>query len=294
MAWFKVDDKLHDHRKARKAGRSAMGVWVLAGSWSMDNLTDGFIPSDVLARWGTRADADKLVKAGFWFDDEHDGEPGWRFHDWERFQPSAAVTAAVRAKEAEAGARGNHKRWHADRGITDPNCEYCYRVPDREPDREPDWVTRNEGESGAISGSDRTKPEPVPHVLPTEVQTSFVRSPLPDGADRFDEFWETYGKKVDRKGARQKWLLALRKPGVTADMLIAAAAAYVLWERTNNENGRYIMGPAKWLLNERWTDERPARPAPQSRVQQHLQLARDLQAEEQGQMIPFPQIGGDR
>ena len=53
MPWFKVDDKLHDHRKSRKAGRSAMGVWVLAGSWSMDNETDGFVPADVLARWGT-------------------------------------------------------------------------------------------------------------------------------------------------------------------------------------------------------------------------------------------------
>ena len=47
--WFKVDDKLHDHRKARKAGKAAMGVWVLAGSWSMDNETDGFVPDDTAA-----------------------------------------------------------------------------------------------------------------------------------------------------------------------------------------------------------------------------------------------------
>lgn len=41
MSWFKVDDKLHDHRKARKAGKSAMGVWVLAGSWCMSSETAG-------------------------------------------------------------------------------------------------------------------------------------------------------------------------------------------------------------------------------------------------------------
>lgn len=108
--------------------------------------------------------------------------------------------------------------------------------------------------------------------------------------DRFDEFWETYGKKVDRKAAEQKWRLALRKPGVTADVLIAAAASYVTWERTYNENGRYIMGPAKWLLNERWRDERVTRQQPLTRVQQHLALAQQLANE--GATVH--QIGGDR
>jgi hypothetical protein len=137
VVWFKVDDKLHDHRKARKAGKAAMGVWVLAGSWSMSNLTDGFIPEDVLGRWGSRADAKRLVDAGLWDDAVHEGEKGWRFHDWSRFQPSAAVTEAIRIKEAEAGARGNHKRWHVARGVTDPDCELCHRVPDQVPDGVP-------------------------------------------------------------------------------------------------------------------------------------------------------------
>lgn len=162
MSWFKVDDKLHDHRKARKAGKAAMGVWVLAGSWSMDNLSDGFVPEDVLLRWGTRADAIKLVAAGLWDTAVREGEKGWQFHDWERFQPSAAVTAAIRAKEAEAGARGNHERWHVRRKVTDPNCEYCFRVPDQEPDQ----VTRYEPESGGESGANRPVPVPVPHTEP--------------------------------------------------------------------------------------------------------------------------------
>lgn len=140
MTWFRVDDELHDHRKARKAGKAAMGVWVLAGSWSMANGTDGFVPEDVLARWGNRADAGRLVAAGLWYVDEHEGEHGWRFHDWFKFQPSAETTAAWRAAESEAGLRGNHKRWHVDRGVSDPNCSYCYRVPDQEPDGVPDRV----------------------------------------------------------------------------------------------------------------------------------------------------------
>jgi hypothetical protein len=98
---------------------------------------------------------------------------------------------------------------------------------------------------------------------------------------RFEEFWETYGHKKDRANSERKWRLALKKPNVTADLLIAAAAAYVLHERTNNEGGRYIMGPAKWLLNERWTDERVARAPEMTRVGEHMALARRLAAEEQ-------------
>ena len=162
--WFKVDDKLHDHRKTRVAGKSAMGLWVLAGSWSGDNMTDGFIPESILRRWGNRADAARLVTAGLWRIDDLDGEQGWRFHDWFTFQPSAASTAAVKSKESDAGLRGNHRRWHRGRGVTDPDCEYCYRVPDQEPDRDPD-----RGSLGVPdSGSDRPEPEPEPGSSPTE------------------------------------------------------------------------------------------------------------------------------
>lgn len=172
--WFKVDDKLHDHRKSRKAGKAAMGVWVLAGSWSMDNETDGFIPADVLSRWGTPADARRLISSGLWKEAQHKGEPGWRFHDWSRFQPSAAVTAAKREAEAEAGLRGNHRRWHVARKITDPNCEYCYRVPDQVPDGVPDDYP--------IGGPDSPPNRPVPEPDPTTTSKEVVgvSEPRPD------------------------------------------------------------------------------------------------------------------
>lgn len=125
MPWFKVDDQLHDHRKARKAGRAAMGVWVLAGSWCMASETDGFVPTDVLNRWGTKRDADKLVEVGFWFVDTQDGEDGWRFHDWLTYQPDARTMRLVKDAESQAGSLGNHKRWHRNRGVKDPECRFC-------------------------------------------------------------------------------------------------------------------------------------------------------------------------
>lgn len=108
--------------------------------------------------------------------------------------------------------------------------------------------------------------------------------------DGFEEFWDVYGKKVDRKRAEQKWRLALKKPGMTAGRLIAAAGAYVADERANNSGGRYIVDPARWLHGERWNDERPAHAQPLTRTQQHLELARQLQAE-QDQHYEIGEIG---
>lgn len=233
--WFKVDDKLHDHRKARKAGKSAMGVWVLAGSWSMDNETDGFIPADVLSRWGTAADARRLIDAGLWRETTHKGEQGFRFHDWSRFQPSAAVTAAKRAKEAEAGLRGNHKRWHVERQINDPDCEYCHRVPDGVPDDDPI--------GGGESGANRPEPEPdpVPQVSPdgeTSTALAIVERPEIDAlcshlADRIAE--DGSKRPAITKGWHDAARLMLDKDGRTEQEIHAAidwCQAHHFW-RTN-------------------------------------------------------------
>ena len=171
MSWFKVDDKLHDHRKSRKAGKSPIADWVLAGSWSMDNETDGFIPDDVLTRWGTAADARKLVDAGLWREASHKGETGWKFHDWSRFQPSAAVTAANRAAKSEAGARGNHRRWHTERKISDPDCEYCFTVAD---------VSHSAMDERSQGESDPIPPEPGPDPTTTSNEVVGASEPRAD------------------------------------------------------------------------------------------------------------------
>lgn len=289
MPWFKVDDKLHDHRKTRRAGKAAMGVWVLAGSWSMDNLTDGFVPEDVLLRWGTRADAGRLVAAGLWYVDEFDGDRGWRFHDWTRFQPSAAVTAATKAKEAEAGLLGNHRRWHVARRITDPDCEFCYRVPDREPDGLPDTPP----ESGAISGSDRPEPEPEPHVSPNG-ETPSVRADVERICDHLARRIEQNGSKRPTITARWRDAarLLLDRDGRTEAEVIGA----IDWCQTGSSQSATfwrsnILSMPK--LREKYDQmrlqaEREKAPAQSSNLQQHLALVHQL-----GPETPSPfQIGG--
>jgi len=103
---------------------------------------------------------------------------------------------------------------------------------------------------------------------------------LPDKSgdvDRFEEFWDTYSHKVGRKKAEQKYRLALKKPGITPDLLIAAAASYISWVKSEGKHPEFTKHPATWLNGEHWTDERVARAQPQSRSQGWLELARTFE-----------------
>lgn len=304
--WMRVDDGLHAHRKTRAATKgddkrrdaAPMGLWVLAGSWSGRNNQQGWVPSDELDRFDDDWEnlAQRLVYAGFWWPEDRDGEPGFGFNDWGVWNNPTGPSAS--------GTFGNHKRWHVDKGVVKDDCDLCPKEPS-DLTEEPPNDLNHRPDSGATSprssprlapdvGSDiapdshptslrdhrpdsLTRPDPT-RAIPDQEQTLLVDSSTDlDTGDRFEEFWRTYGHKKDRAGAEKKWRLALRKPGVTAELLISAARDYVTWERLYNENGRFIMGPTKWLLNERWNDERLPPPAPpQSRARGWLQLAADL------------------
>lgn len=267
---MKVDDGLHAHRKTRAVTKShpekrrdaaPMGLWVLAGSWSALHATDGWVPEDELDRW----DDDwpeliaRLISAGYWWTHERDGEPGYGFTDWHDYNDPADMAS-------KAGTYGNHVRWHVNEGKVDPECDHCPKEPDRgdvppdigaesPPDRPPISPPDSGGESRIGSGA-IALPEPEPEPEPDPNPGQALPDKSGDTPDRFDEFWDTYGKKVDRRTAERRWAAALKKRGVTPDLLIAAAASYVTYERTQNQGGRFVMDPSKWLLNERWRDER--------------------------------------
>ncbi len=103
MAWFKVDDSIPFHPKVVAAGNLAIGLWLRAGGWCAQQMTEGFIPTGMLAPLGgTPSTARKLVGAGLW----DVAEGGWRFHDWHTYQPTRAEVEGRRKRRAEAGAKG--------------------------------------------------------------------------------------------------------------------------------------------------------------------------------------------
>ena len=105
MTWGKLDDRLHSHPKARRAGLEAMGLWVMGLSFCNAYSTDGHIGrADVEAIAGRRPDAlaARLVTAGLW----EPTDDGWCYHDFHEYNPSAQEVAAERQRKVEAGRRG--------------------------------------------------------------------------------------------------------------------------------------------------------------------------------------------
>lgn len=176
--WFKVDDKMHAHRKTRRALRShptkrldaaPFGIWVLAGSWVGDNDNTGWIPEFELERfddeWETLAE--RLVKSGYWWPEERDHEAGFGFVNFEEYNPSHGAS--------DSGAFGNHVRWHVNRGKVDEGCEHCPKEPESPPDSTrshrppiaprsgPDIAPESPPESEIIA-----KPEPEPDPIPNQ------------------------------------------------------------------------------------------------------------------------------
>jgi hypothetical protein len=113
MAWFKVDDGFYSSRKVIRIPRnrraSAIGIWLLAGTWCADKMTDGAISVHEFDELGGASnDAQSLLDCGLW---ERADDGGYQFHNWEKYQP-------VRAKilsEQEAAAK-RQKEWRARNG----------------------------------------------------------------------------------------------------------------------------------------------------------------------------------
>lgn len=112
MPWFKVDDTLAFHAKIMAAGNSAVGLWTRAGAWSMQQLTDGFVPNHVARQLGSPGDARRLCESGLWVQKDD----GYEFHEWDQRQPSRAKVQADRAANVE-----KLRRWRArnPKGVTD-------------------------------------------------------------------------------------------------------------------------------------------------------------------------------
>lgn len=109
ITWFKVDDGFWRNRKPNRISPrqrlGAVGMWVLAGSWSADQMTDGAIELDDLSsifpgisERVLLANAAELVRVGLW-DVQPDG--GWRFHDWEDCNPTKVLIVARRESDAQ-------------------------------------------------------------------------------------------------------------------------------------------------------------------------------------------------
>jgi hypothetical protein len=114
VPWFKEDDKFHSTRKLmgvpRRERMAAAGLWVIAGSWCMQELTDGRVPAFMLDEWGATPEAaGRLVDCGLW----SVTDDGWLFNAWDEYQPTRDQVEEERAKARDRMARARANK--ADR-----------------------------------------------------------------------------------------------------------------------------------------------------------------------------------
>jgi len=112
MPWFRVDDRLHSHPKAKAAGLEAMGLWVMLGSYcaAYPNLRGRVDTATVLGHFGAfsrpRSAMKRITTALVSVGLLHEVPGGFCLHDWEDWQPSPESIDAERRQKQEAGRRG--------------------------------------------------------------------------------------------------------------------------------------------------------------------------------------------
>lgn len=101
MPRFQTDDTFGDSLPAKRAGTSALGLYYLCGLWSARYLTDGHVPAEVAAGYGTAEWARKLVDAGLFL--VEDG--GYLMPLFLNDNPSAEKVQKERQAKAERQAK---------------------------------------------------------------------------------------------------------------------------------------------------------------------------------------------
>jgi hypothetical protein len=214
MTWFKVDDNFWSHPKTFGLSHAAVSLWVRAGSYSGNHLTDGVIERHVLGLLqGNDEHAGELVDAGLWLE----VEGGWQFHDWHNYQPSKAKVEAEREKTKDrVAAYRERKKTPLSKELTPTRPD-----PSRPLSRVTNGVTN--GVTPTVTGNDEN----------------------PD----FAAFWAIYPRKEGKGAARNAYRKALQN--VPAETIRKAAERY---RDDPNRDPAYTAHASTWLNQERWDD----------------------------------------
>jgi hypothetical protein len=264
MTYFKVDDHFHSHPKILDLGLDAVGLWTLAGSWSGEQLTDGFIPSSLIARLGGSPEtAQALVDAGLW----EIAEGGYLFHDWDAHNQTKAQVIESRElwrskKEKQRGYRTSSKK----DGVSSLDAPFSFNSVDSIEgidemslgDTLGDSLGESPGESlgeSRESPGTRNKEQGTRNrnkeqgtrtkelgTRKTEVEKRY--------SEDFEDFWSVYPRRVAKIAAYAAWRKALLL--TDAGTVIAGARAYA---DDPNRQEDFTAHPASWLNAGRWEDD---------------------------------------
>jgi hypothetical protein len=249
MPWFKVDDGFYAHPKTMELSDGAVCLWTMAGTWCAHHLTDGVVPFAALpALRGDAERARELLDAGFW--ESH--PKGYRFHDWEQYQPTKDETLQRRRARSEAGRAGGRAsgaaraKRNADDGTTTPEAN-------GEANDEANTEASASANGEAKTNDEPTPTRPDPYQLPTGVANSITSpsaqcSPAELRAE-FEVFWSAYPRKSGKAKAQKAFERARRT--TTAEAMTEAAGRY---RDDPNRVAAFTKEAAAWLNQQCWDD----------------------------------------
>ncbi|MGW6745034.1 mucin-2 [Streptomyces sp. NPDC055025] len=200
MTWFKVDDTAHAHPKLLKAGNAALGLWMRAGAYAAQHLTEGVVPGVVVQLYGTAPQARKLVASGLWHACGHtctrcEQPPtgDYIMHDFLVYNPARARVESERSAAAERQKRAREKaaeQRNQQRNPLDPAADRSGNDDDSPPENCESSANQiafphdiagqasvSQRDGGGASRSPRPDPS-RPAVPPSEVQLANYDGPV--------------------------------------------------------------------------------------------------------------------
>lgn len=219
LTWFKVDDGFWSHPKTATLSDAAVTLWVRAGAYSCQHLTDGRIDRPVLRLVGTEAAAAELVAVNLWIGDSG----GWRFHDWDEYQETSETVKKRRddARERQRRAREARELKRAvsqgESRVTDGVSNAVSSLPPTRPD-----PTRPTTSNEVVEGGPRKRgtriPEPfmLTHDMREWAATEVPTVDVDASTRRFVDYWRAdSGAKATKRDWVATWRNWLRRDADT-------------------------------------------------------------------------------
>jgi len=293
--FFRMCHGMSRNPKILAAGGDAAWLWSCSIDYAAEYRTNGVIRQSGVPALSDRRSPMKLaavlVREQLWHEPGHDCDrcpqplPGcYIIHDYLEIQGAAENDTAARAAKGAGGSYGNHQRWHASRGITDPDCSHCIAPSDRIASDERSHMRSDTDQSSDRSTDQVSDPDANricdsvpdggfrdPGLFPKEIPPPIV--PPAEGSDRssdharpkartrrqaydysgdldFLRFWAAFPQPTGKPAAYKAWLAALAR-GADVEHIIVAAKAYADDPRRDVQHTKYPQG---WLNDERYND----------------------------------------
>jgi hypothetical protein len=248
------DEKVRALARYGRHARGCRDLYVQMICYCRRKLTDGFVPSEQLGvlvypdgpKVGA-ADARRLAEVGL----VEECPGGYRVLGYLKRNPAKVKVEADKAAKVAGALAANHRRWHEEKGRTDPRCALCVApsVNGVGPPISSAIASPIGGLRVSANGSDSTETE-------TETEKEPKDSPAPQAARSpgddplFTAFWAVYPLKKDKGHARRAWATAVRS-GVDPALITAAAERY---RDDPQRKPKFTAYASTWLNGERYHD----------------------------------------